>query len=268
MSNLSTCLKEASTKLSSWSNANIGSVEESLKSTLEKIGVLEEIDAHGNCNDSDLDRLKILNNKAMALSRQVHTKAWAKSRHRWLEQNDKNTKFFHSLIKFRKRANAVTELFDDGKLITCPNQIVESFATWYKRLWNEDRNAPESCLPLTKLSWNYISTGQCNSLVTIFSVDEIKVALFSLGRGNAPRPDGFGIEFFVSRWNFLYLSLLAALKEFHKNATIPSSWGDTKIIFIPKKDNPNEVKDFRPISLCNVSYKIISKVIVNRLSLS
>jgi hypothetical protein len=49
------------------------------------------------------------------------------------------------------------------------------------------------------------------------------------------------------------------------SATIPVSWNETTIVMIPKVDNPERVAQFRPISLCNVVYKVISKVLSNRL---
>ena len=49
------------------------------------------------------------------------------------------------------------------------------------------------------------------------------------------------------------------------NATIPDGWNDTTIVLIPKIDNPEMVAQFRPISLCNVVYKVISKMLSSRL---
>lgn len=46
---------------------------------------------------------------------------------------------------------------------------------------------------------------------------------------------------------------------------IPTGWSDTTIALIPKVKTPENVRDLRPISLCNVLYKIVSKVIANRL---
>jgi hypothetical protein len=57
------------------------------------------------------------------------------------------------------------------------------------------------------------------------------------------------------------------VKKFFSDGIMPPGINDTTIVLIPKGDNPEELKDFRPISLCNVIYKVISKCLVNRLSL-
>jgi hypothetical protein len=57
--------------------------------------------------------------------------------------------------------------------------------------------------------------------------------------------------------------IVDAVKRFFAEGIMPEGVNETSIVFIPKITNPTEVKDFRPISLCNVLYKIVSKCLVN-----
>jgi hypothetical protein len=58
---------------------------------------------------------------------------------------------------------------------------------------------------------------------------------------------------------------VGAVQKFFSNGVMPEEVNETAIVLIPKKDNPEEIKDFRPISLCNVVFKVVSKCLVNRL---
>lgn len=98
-----------------------------------------------------------------------------------------------------------------------------------------------------------------------FSSEEILIlrALHQLPNGKAPGPDGYHAEFSYY-WSVLGPGLLSALQAFQPE--LPSSWGSTYLCFIPKCENPSMVKHYHPIALCNVLYRLLVKVLDNRLS--
>ena len=98
----------------------------------------------------------------------------------------------------------------------------------------------------------------------IFSDKEIADALFQIGPLKAPGPDGFPAHFFQRNWEVMREQVIAG-KEFFRTGTMPEGVNDTTIVLIPKVDNPERVSEFRPISLCNVIYKVVAKCLVNRL---
>lgn len=59
--------------------------------------------------------------------------------------------------------------------------------------------------------------------------------------------------------------LMNAIKYFFSHAVMPKVWGKTFIVLIPKKEHPKIVSDFCSISLCNVAYKIVTKILANHL---
>ncbi|KAJ0969061.1 hypothetical protein J5N97_021938 [Dioscorea zingiberensis] len=72
-------------------------------------------------------------------------------------------------------------------------------------------------------------------------------------------------EFFKVHWHIIGESIYRAISHFFQQGTLPNSWNQTHICLIPKKEFPQTVQDYRPISLCNVNYKIITKILVSRL---
>jgi hypothetical protein len=96
---------------------------------------------------------------------------------------------------------------------------------------------------------------------------EIKKALFMMRPNKAPGPEGFTAGFYQRHWDLLGCDITRAALDFLNGGTMPAVVNDTTLALIPKVKNPQELSQFRPIALCNVLYKICSKVIANRLHL-
>ncbi|XP_074315059.1 uncharacterized protein LOC141651239 [Silene latifolia] len=118
---------------------------------------------------------------------------------------------------------------------------------------------------------NFIQQGPCIQdddlpilLKPIDSV-EIKNAVFSIGSGKSPGPDGFSFEFFKSSWDTVGPDFCKAIQAYFRNGRLSKQANATLITLIPKNKVCNTVMDFRPISCCTTFYKTISKILSQRL---
>uniref|UniRef100_A0A453SQJ4 Reverse transcriptase domain-containing protein n=1 Tax=Aegilops tauschii subsp. strangulata TaxID=200361 RepID=A0A453SQJ4_AEGTS len=109
-------------------------------------------------------------------------------------------------------------------------------------------------------------TTEMNSLLTApYSREEMQKALFQIGDMKAPGPDGLHAISFKRFWHIIGEELTDEVLVAVNNKKIPEGWNQTNIVLIPKVDSPEVITQFRPISLCNVVYEIISKMLANRL---
>lgn len=98
-----------------------------------------------------------------------------------------------------------------------------------------------------------------------FDIEDIRQADFNLGNLKSPSPDGFTNEFFKKSWNVLQVDLLGVFQNFFRNVVIDRSTNKTYIYLIPKKTKAMKVGEDIPINLVTSLYKIISKVLAERL---
>ena len=94
---------------------------------------------------------------------------------------------------------------------------------------------------------------------------EIKKALFDMNPFKAPGPDGFQALFFQHYWNLAGNQLIILATKVLRGEELPDKLNETFLALIPKVDHPQMVTQLRPIGLCNVVYKVITKCLVNRL---
>lgn len=72
-------------------------------------------------------------------------------------------------------------------------------------------------------------------------------------------------HFFQSFWSITGPQIIEEVKKFFNEGSIPQDWNYTQLCLLPKKPNPSLMLDLRPISLCAVSYKIVSNILCARL---
>ena len=81
----------------------------------------------------------------------------------------------------------------------------------------------------------------------------------------APGPDGFQPIFYQKLWPIVGLTLIKFVVNCFNSLYFPDQLSNSFITLIPKTDNPECINQFHPITLCNVTYKVITKIIVNKL---
>jgi len=104
-----------------------------------------------------------------------------------------------------------------------------------------------------------------NRLTQPVSLAELKSVLFKIKKAKSPGTDGWTIEFFTFFFDIVGQDLLDMVEETRRLGSVGGSINSTFIALIPKTQKPETFDDFRSISLCNLCYKLISKIISNQI---
>ncbi|KAL6586072.1 hypothetical protein OROMI_002716 [Orobanche minor] len=187
-----------------------------------------------------------------------------KANMKWMLEGERNSKFFHNLVKKKRQKIFLHCIRDNGCLITNPEDIQVSAVNYFSNCFAEQMPILDELDP--NLVPKIITHNQNNMLCFTHTIDEIRSCVFDMEGDSVAGPDGFGIKFFQICWDIISSDVFDAVVDFFSGSPMPRAFTTTTISLIPKNNNPQSWKDFRPISLYNSTYKIISKILSKRLA--
>lgn len=181
-----------------------------------------------------------------------------------MDSGDKNTSFFHNTIKKHINRNRIASITcSDGSTTMVDSDIKEKAVKFFDRLLGSSSEVLS--FSVGSLCTNRLSEEVSVGLGRNASEEEIKSVCFSLKPNKAPGPDGFNAYFFHKAWPWISPLITKAVAEFFRTGRLLSQFNSTIITLVPKVMNLSNMGEFRPISCCNTVYKVISKVIANRI---
>ncbi|WMV13963.1 hypothetical protein MTR67_007348 [Solanum verrucosum] len=185
-----------------------------------------------------------------------------KSRALWLNEGDKNTKFFHKIANAHRRYNNIDQLMIHGELNQEPSRIKGEIVEYYKRLYKE---SSQWRLEYINVQCPVLTEEDNQALQSNFEESEVLRCLKLCAVDKAAGPDGFTMGFFIKCWDVVKQDIMDTFQNFYEHEVFVKSFNATFIALIPKKKGAKELRDFRPISLIGSIYKLISKVLAERL---
>ncbi|GJT17383.1 putative RNA-directed DNA polymerase, eukaryota, reverse transcriptase zinc-binding domain protein [Tanacetum coccineum] len=219
------------------------------------------IDCGKRREDDVIKRAEIIN-KIQKIDELNSKELAQKIKIKWAIEGDENSSFFHGMLNKKRTNTSIRGVMVDGIWVDDPhkvkNEFMEHFST---RFCNPGNKGASIQMEFPKK----ISDTQLREIESEVTNEEIKKAVWDCGTEKAPGPDGFTFGFYRHYWYLIHNDVYAAVRYFFMNIDIPKGCNSSFIALIPKSSNANLVKDFRPISLIGSLYKIIAKILANRL---
>ncbi|XP_026396843.1 uncharacterized protein LOC113291534 [Papaver somniferum] len=177
---------------------------------------------------------------------------------------DNNTRYFHSIVNKRLHVNTI-------------NALCDTSGNWYRDrdginnlLTNHFRTVASTSNPIMPddafdVIPKLITDSDNIMLHSIPTEIEIENKVKHVPSWSSPGPDGFQAGFYQTQWQLVGKDIVDVVQRFFTSGQMPRCLNRTYICLIPKYKTPKQPFEFRPIGLCNASYKIISKILANKL---
>jgi hypothetical protein len=235
-----------------------------LESNIKELNLKAAQSTLSEADSASLSELELIRSSIL----RDQEKAWRlRSRATWLKSGDSNTKYFHNLANFNRSKKSIWSIDSEDKGTIRGHEAIKIEAVnYFKTQFKAPsaNNLPDK-ITTAGLYSHYFTAEEVSDLYSPVTLSEIKDILIHFKRERSPGPDGWTTEFFIYFFDLVGEDLLQMVEDSRLKGQISGSLNSTFLVLIPKIDSPLSFNDYRPISLCNLVYKLISKVIANRI---
>ena len=192
-------------------------------------------------------------------ARMAHSYWSQRSKDKYTQDGELSTKFFFNKMKRKQRStyiyllkNAEGEWTDDVNVIydIILNHFKTAYATSSTPIAPDPTHEEAIDLVIREMNLPQFSAVQQQQLLLPFSETEVHEAMFGIGNAKSPGLDGSTPNFFKTHcWDLLGLHVFQAVNRFLTTGFILCEWNQSLIVLLPKGPNPEDVAQFRPISL-------------------
>jgi hypothetical protein len=245
--------------LQHWAQKSGNKGEAQIQEKLGELQLLQQL-ADPNLAEAETSIKEELN----VLLEQDDLKWRQRAKEDWLRLGDRNTKLFHACANQRSKKKTIQQIMDmHERLCTSLVEVQGAFVNYFQDLFTA--GADIDIEPCIRHLARRVTPQMNEWLIAVVLVEEIGMALNQMAHLKATGPDGFPACFYQQNLSIVHKEVCEAVLHFFETGSLDSEINAKNISLIPKTCNSVCVTDFRPISLCNVVYKIISKILANRL---
>ncbi len=194
--------------------------------------------------------------------------AQIRSRAKWVEKGEKNTKFFLNLETRRQTNNTISSIKNEkGELLCKSDTILHEGANFYKTLYKTRQISSNNISAFIDdiLINNKLSTEDASKCEGLVCENECTIIVNKMSLNKSPGYDGLSNEFYKHFWNDIKQLVVASFNEAFEMGELSESHKQIVISLLFKKGDRKLFKNYRPISLSNVDYKILAFVLAKRI---
>nr|GEZ49059.1 RNA-directed DNA polymerase, eukaryota [Tanacetum cinerariifolium] len=228
-------------RIQAWIKDKRSSVSGEKDSIKKELSDIDRLLDGGDVFDYNLLRRSELHSNLYNINQMESKEYLQKSKIKWDIEGDENSKLFHGLINKKRFQLAICRVFIDGIWCTNPKKLKEAFFKHFEARFKKPVNRR---LKINFLFSKRLSDVQASDLERRVSRDEIR-----------------------KYWNLVDSNLCDAVEHFFETGSFPNGCNSSFVALILKITDAKFVNDYRPISLIGSVYKVVTKVLANRLAL-
>lgn len=188
-----------------------------------------------------------------------------KSRLNWHSSGDRNTAYFHKVTRIRQASKQMNMLRQGDLILDNSTDIENHVVDYYSALLASSNTSVQN--DLIKKSIPLLVSDMDNAMLTnLPTLEEVWSTVFSLNGQGAPGPDGFGGCFFQTYWDIVGPNVFAAVTQFFVHSWLLPNFNSNIVALIPKFPGADQIDCYRPIALTNFKFKVITKILADRLA--